>query len=156
MTVYSYTFGMCLVLKERHYQLPSSGIRRHHSNVLLVFFTLLFICENAALVNLSSDDWWFALKTKSDKIELGLFVTRYICTLLLFVLGILAPGITSTAEDDDDPLISENPESDVSINFDFMCGSQQLIHNIPFLNIHYQHFFRYRKMCRPLGMHTRR
>ena len=32
-----------------------------------------------------------------DHIELGLFITRYVITILLFVLGIKAPGLPSNA-----------------------------------------------------------
>lgn len=99
-------------MKERHYQLPSTPTRAH-SMILLIFFTLLFVCENAALINLDSDSWWFALKDKTDKYELGFFVTRYVCTLLLFVLGISAPGIRRSDEDEA-PLFEElTQENDV-------------------------------------------
>lgn len=111
LTIYSYTFGVCLILKERHYQLPSNSNRRHHSYILLIFFTLLFIRENAALVNLDSDNWWFALKTQTDRIELSLFITRYLCTLFLFVLGISAPGLRVTSYDQS-PLFDQETEND--------------------------------------------
>lgn len=79
-----------------------------------MFFTLLFIRENAALINFESNSWWFSLKDKTDKIELGLFITRYACTLLLFVLGIFAPGIRSSVDDDGTPLVEEE-NADVRI-----------------------------------------
>ncbi|XP_005191059.1 ATP-binding cassette sub-family B member 6 [Musca domestica] len=89
----AYPLSMCLVVKERLYQLPSVPTRGH-GLVLLLFWTLAFINESLAFINLRNEDWWFNLKTNKDKIEMGLFVTRYICSLLIFVLGLKAPGIT--------------------------------------------------------------
>lgn len=113
-TILAYLFAICLIVKERHYQLPSVPTRGH-GIVLLIFFTLTFIAQNIALVNINSKDWWFNLKDKKDRIEMSLFVTRYICTLFIFVLGLKAPGITSIAAEDEHVLINEN-ENDVSLN----------------------------------------
>lgn len=105
-------FAICLVVKERHYQLPSVPARGH-SLVLLIFFTLEFISQNVSLVNINSKDWWFNLESKQDRIEMALFVTRYVCTLFMFVLGLKAPGITSVAAEDEDFLV-QNEANDVS------------------------------------------
>lgn len=113
-TILAYLFAICLIVKERHYQLPSVPTRGH-GIVLLIFFTLTFIAQNIALVNINSKDWWFNLKDKKDRIEMSLFVTRYICTLFIFVLGLKAPGITSIAAEDEHVLINGN-ENDVSLN----------------------------------------
>lgn len=48
------------------------------------------------------------MNTKRDKIELGLFIARYICTLLVFVLGLKAPGIQSIENEDEAVLIDSN------------------------------------------------
>ncbi|XP_043655583.1 ATP-binding cassette sub-family B member 6 [Drosophila teissieri] len=88
----SYPFSICLILKERYYQLPSMPTRGH-GLVLLLFWTLAFINESLAFMNLRHEDWWFNLKTNKDQIEMGLFVTRFLCSLLIFVLGLKAPGI---------------------------------------------------------------
>lgn len=109
--VFAYLFAICLVVKERHYQLPSVP-SRGHGIVLLLFFTLAFIAQNVALVNLNSTDWWFNLKTQKDRIEMSFFVTRYACTLFMFVLGLKAPGITSIANEDEELLVQN--ENDVS------------------------------------------
>lgn len=89
----AYPFSICLVIKERNYQLPSVPTRGH-GLVLLLFWTLAFINESLAFINLRHEDWWFDLKTNKDEIEMGLFVTRYLTSLLIFVLGLKAPGIT--------------------------------------------------------------
>lgn len=39
------------------------------------------------------EDWWFNLTCLKDKIEMTLFVLRYISCLLIFILGLKAPGI---------------------------------------------------------------
>lgn len=52
-------------------------------------------------MNLEKEDWWnHVFATIRDKIEMSLFVTRYVCSLLVFVLGLKAPGIASNLEDD--------------------------------------------------------
>lgn len=112
MTIFSYLFAICLVVKERHYQLPSVPTRGH-GIVLLLFFTLTFISQNIALVNINSKDWWFEMKDRKDRVEMSLFVTRYICTLFTFVLGLKAPGITSIASEDEQLLVEE--ENQVSL-----------------------------------------
>lgn len=112
-TILSYLFAICLIVKERHYQLPSVPTRGH-GIVLLIFFTLTFIAQNFALVNINSKDWWFEMESKSDRIEMSLFVTRYICTLFIFVLGLKAPGITSIAGEDEELLVDN--ENNVSID----------------------------------------
>lgn len=52
-------------------------------------------------MNLKKEQWWIhVLATTRDKVEMSLFVTRYVSTLLIFVLGLKAPGIASYREDD--------------------------------------------------------
>lgn len=88
----SYPFSICLIIKERNYQLPSLPTRGH-GLVLLLFWTLAFINESLAFINLRRKDWWFNLKTNKDEIEMGLFVTRYLTSLLIFVLGLKGPAL---------------------------------------------------------------
>lgn len=99
-------FAICLIAKERHNQLPSVPTRGH-GIVLLLFFTLNFIAQNVALVNINSKDWWFNMTDRKDRIEMAFFVTRYVCTLFIFVLGLRAPGITSIASEDEQLLVEE-------------------------------------------------
>ncbi|KAH8307650.1 hypothetical protein KR044_007307, partial [Drosophila immigrans] len=91
---FSYPFCICLIVKERHYQLPSLPTRGH-GLILLLFWTLALINEALAIVNMGNEDWWFHLKNNKDEIEMGMFVTRSLCALLIFVLGLKAPGIMS-------------------------------------------------------------
>jgi ATP-binding cassette, subfamily B (MDR/TAP), member 6 len=108
-------FALCLISKERHYQLPSTP-SRGHGVILLLFFTLNFISQNVALINLNAEDWWFQMKTKRDNIEMGLFITRYIGTMLCFVLGLKAPGIQSIENEDETVLIDNESQNNVSFN----------------------------------------
>ncbi|KAG5682449.1 hypothetical protein PVAND_011801 [Polypedilum vanderplanki] len=110
LSIFGYMFAICLILKERHYQLPATP-SRGHGLTLLFFFTLVFICQNLALVNLNGDNWWFAMKSRTDKIEMGLFITRYICTLFVFVLGLKAPGIQSIATEEESSLVTEENDN---------------------------------------------
>lgn len=77
--------------------MPAGG----HGLVLLVFWTMVFINENISIMNLKKEEWWIhVLATTRDKVEMSLFVTRYFSTLLIFVLGLKAPGIANYHEDD--------------------------------------------------------
>lgn len=40
-----------------------------------------------------------------DRIEMSLFVIRYICGLLIFVIGLKAPGLATPRHDDDEELL---------------------------------------------------
>jgi ATP-binding cassette subfamily B (MDR/TAP) protein 6/ABC transporter ATM len=128
LTIISYLFAICLIFKERHNQLPSVPTRGH-GIVLLIFFTLTFIAQNLALVNINSKDWWFEMETRKDRIEMALFVTRYICTLFIFVLGLKAPGITSVASEDEEVLVdNENNvsfDSNLPRNSTYLCFSSR-------------------------------
>ncbi|XP_034235611.1 ATP-binding cassette sub-family B member 6, mitochondrial isoform X2 [Thrips palmi] len=92
LSLVQYPLSIALLVVERHYLLPSVP-SRGHGLVLLLFWTLLFIFENLSFVNLRKDDWWFHLTTVTDKIEMALFVLRYVSCLGIFVLGLRAPGI---------------------------------------------------------------
>lgn len=61
MVCFSYPFCICLIRKERYYQLPSLPTRGH-GLILLLFWTLTLINEALAIVNLGHEDWWFHLK----------------------------------------------------------------------------------------------
>lgn len=100
LTCLSFAFSTWLVLKERYYLLPSWPARGH-GLALLTFWTLIFINENLSLMNLKKEDWWSHVSaTLRDKVEMSLFVTRYACSLLLFVLGLKAPGIQRNRDDE--------------------------------------------------------
>lgn len=108
LTCISFLFSIWLVVKERHYLLPSlpaSG----HGLVLLVFWTLAFTNENVSIMNLNKEHWWNNVNASlRDKVELSLFIARYICSLLIFVLGIKAPGIVHNVDDEYIHLDQEN------------------------------------------------
>ncbi|KAG7163686.1 ATP-binding cassette sub-family B member 6-like 2 [Homarus americanus] len=83
-----------IVFLERNYLLPTVPTRGH-GVVLLVFWTLVFVSENLAFLNLRNEDWWFDLSTITDKLEFVLFILRYVCGCFLFILGLKAPGIST-------------------------------------------------------------
>uniref|UniRef100_A0A6M2DCA8 ATP-binding cassette sub-family B member 6 n=1 Tax=Xenopsylla cheopis TaxID=163159 RepID=A0A6M2DCA8_XENCH len=91
-TVMMFPFSVILIQSERHYLLPSVP-SQGHGLVLLIFWTMVFISENLVLINIRNADWWFNLKTRSDQIEMLLFILRYISCLIVFTLGLCAPGI---------------------------------------------------------------
>lgn len=67
--------------------------RSSHSLGLLLFWSLSFITENLSFISWNNDHWWFHSKTSMQKAELGLFIARYVCISLLFLLGIYGPGL---------------------------------------------------------------
>ncbi|XP_033646559.1 ATP-binding cassette sub-family B member 6, mitochondrial-like isoform X2 [Asterias rubens] len=75
----------------------SRTIRRRrrpgHGFILLLFWALAFVYENIAFVSWSSPHWWWGFDSDIKQAELGLWVVRYVCTLLLFAIGLRAPGL---------------------------------------------------------------
>ncbi|KAK4322985.1 hypothetical protein Pmani_006291 [Petrolisthes manimaculis] len=92
--VVCWPLSLRLIFLERHYLLPTVPTRGH-GIVLLVFWTLVLVGENLAFLNLRNEDWWFDLSTVTDKLEFSLFVLRYTCGVMLFILGLKAPGIST-------------------------------------------------------------
>ncbi|CAB3368075.1 Hypothetical predicted protein [Cloeon dipterum] len=85
-------YSLVLLVVERKYMLPSVPARGH-GVILLIYWTLLFVSENLTFVNIKEKGWWFKLKDLTDDIEMGLFIGRYIACLLIFILGLQAPGL---------------------------------------------------------------
>lgn len=98
MTVFGYLFSIFLTVKERYYRLPSVP-SRDHGLTLLFFWTLGFATQNLVFVNIKHSDWWFNLATTKDKVEMGLFIARYIISLLIFVIGLKAPALSGNNQD---------------------------------------------------------
>ncbi|XP_076759855.1 ABC transporter ATP-binding protein/permease Hmt-1 [Xylocopa sonorina] len=94
LTVIVYPYSIYILRVERHKLLPSVP-PRGHGVVLLGFWTLGFVAENLVFVNIGKLEWWFHLNTLTDQIEMALFVLRYVSNLIIFALGLKAPGITS-------------------------------------------------------------
>lgn len=81
-----------LLSLERKRMLPTIPTRGH-GLLLLVFWALAFLRENLAFVSWWSHSWWWYLKSDMDHAEFALWVIRYACTALLFLLGLKAPGL---------------------------------------------------------------
>nr|XP_012152493.1 PREDICTED: ATP-binding cassette sub-family B member 6, mitochondrial isoform X2 [Megachile rotundata] len=97
LTVIIYSYSVCILRVERHKLLPS--VPPHgHGLVLLGFWTLAFVSENLVFVNIGKLEWWFHLNTLTDQIEMALFVLRYVSNLMIFALGLKAPGITGNTD----------------------------------------------------------
>ncbi|KAI0233623.1 ATP-binding cassette sub-family B member 6, mitochondrial [Lamellibrachia satsuma] len=95
-----------IISLERRRMLPSIPTRGH-GLVLLLFVTIAFATENIAFLSWYSSFWWWTNRTYSNKIRLGLWVFRYVSTLLLFALGFLAPGLPLQT-----PLINANSDQE--------------------------------------------
>lgn len=66
---------------------------RGHSTVLLLIWTMAFAAENLAFMSWYSPHWWWSLETNKQQVEFVLWLIRYGCTGLLFVIGLKAPGL---------------------------------------------------------------
>ncbi|CAH1788119.1 unnamed protein product [Owenia fusiformis] len=97
-TFYSlmWLYSIPVILVERRRQLPSVPATSH-GVVLLFFWSFAFMNENIAYVSWFSPSWFWSLKSSDDQIEFGLWVTRYLFTFLLFLLGLKAPGVPRPA-----------------------------------------------------------
>ncbi|XP_072744876.1 ATP-binding cassette sub-family B member 6 [Anoplolepis gracilipes] len=99
LTVIVYPYSIYILKVERHKLLPS--VPPHgHGLVLLGFWTLAFVAENLVFVNIGKLEWWFHLNSLTDQIEMALFVLRYVSNLLIFALGLRAPGIAGNFDSD--------------------------------------------------------
>lgn len=74
-----------LFLNERFYVVPSNS-KRGHNIVLITFWTLIVINETISILTLNKGKW-------------VLFAPRYVCSVLVLALGLLAPGIASNHND---------------------------------------------------------
>ncbi|XP_051175300.1 ATP-binding cassette sub-family B member 6 [Leptopilina boulardi] len=92
LTIIVYPYSVYVLRVERHKLLPSVP-PRGHGLVLLGFWTLTFCFENLVFINIGKNEWWFHLNTLTDQIEMSLFVLRYVSSLLIFAIGLRAPGI---------------------------------------------------------------
>uniref|UniRef100_A0A2M4A9K2 ATP-binding cassette sub-family B member 6 n=1 Tax=Anopheles triannulatus TaxID=58253 RepID=A0A2M4A9K2_9DIPT len=113
VALFAYPFSIVLLVQERHYQLPTSRTAGH-GVVLLLFWTMLFITQNIAFINLNYGDGWFRLETLRDRVEFGLFVVRYLVTMMLFVIGLKAPAITSTLRNEEYQNLQTRPNENQS------------------------------------------
>ncbi|KAE8581402.1 hypothetical protein XENTR_v10024777 [Xenopus tropicalis] len=92
LSVVAWGFSLWLLHLERTRALVREK-SRGHGVVLLLFWALAFAAENLAFISWQSPNWWWLSRdTVPQKVQFGLWITRYVCTLFLFVLGIRAPG----------------------------------------------------------------
>ncbi|CAG9102471.1 unnamed protein product [Plutella xylostella] len=92
MNMIAFPLSAYLAILERRFLLPSVP-PRGHGFVLLVFWALVFVAENLSFLNLNKEGWWWHLKDLQDRLEMALFVGRYVSCMAIFVLGLRAPGI---------------------------------------------------------------
>lgn len=71
-----------------------------HSLILFLFWTLAFVNENLAFISWNNDHWWFLRENNNQTAEFGLFVVRYVCTALIFLFGMFAPGLYKPAAEE--------------------------------------------------------
>uniref|UniRef100_A0A3Q2PYW5 ATP-binding cassette sub-family B member 6 n=1 Tax=Fundulus heteroclitus TaxID=8078 RepID=A0A3Q2PYW5_FUNHE len=87
---WAWALGLLRVERRR---VPLMDRTRGHSTALLVFWALAFSAENLAFVSWYSPHWWWSRETTQKEVEFALWVVRYVCTGLLFFVGLKAPGL---------------------------------------------------------------
>jgi ATP-binding cassette subfamily B (MDR/TAP) protein 6 len=101
-----------VLVVERCYQLPTPP-SHGHGLVPILTWTGAFIAENLAFLSMDNEAWWYHLTTAENKVEFTFWFLRYVFTVMVFILGIKAPGIRRFNAQ---PLINEdfpeNPNSD--------------------------------------------
>eukprot|EP00090_Calanus_glacialis_P022325 TRINITY_DN34462_c0_g1_i1.p1 TRINITY_DN34462_c0_g1~~TRINITY_DN34462_c0_g1_i1.p1 ORF type:complete len:830 (-),score=268.04 TRINITY_DN34462_c0_g1_i1:176-2665(-) len=107
-----WTISTILTSLERYRQLPISA-RHGHGPVLLIFWTLAFMQVNFRFIVLTKEAWYDNLMDVAHKVDLGLFVSNYLLTCGVFVLGLRAPGLTPTHQYSN--FRQENQEQEVEV-----------------------------------------
>ncbi|XP_038044684.1 ATP-binding cassette sub-family B member 6, mitochondrial-like isoform X1 [Patiria miniata] len=87
-----YLISIVILTMERSRTMMSRR-RQGHGFVLLLFWTLAFVNENLAFISWLSPHWWWGFDSEVQQAELSLWIVRYFCTLLLFAVGLRAPGL---------------------------------------------------------------
>ncbi|XP_012278469.1 ATP-binding cassette sub-family B member 6, mitochondrial [Orussus abietinus] len=95
----AYPYSVHILRVERHKQLPSVPTRGH-GLVLLGFWTLAFVSDNLVFINIKKFEWWFQLDSTTDRVEMALFVLRYVSGLMIFALGLRAPGVIGSSDNE--------------------------------------------------------
>ncbi|XP_047533093.1 ATP-binding cassette sub-family B member 6 [Vanessa atalanta] len=122
-----------LAVIERRYLLPSVP-PRGHGFVLLVFWAMIFVSENLSFLNINKEGWWWHLKDLQDRLEMSLFVGRYVSCMIMFILGMKAPGIMHQfeyLESDDGNRRNIPPRDDNRSTFRNVFGKLRTL--LPFL-----------------------
>ncbi|KAM9305250.1 ATP-binding cassette sub-family B member 6 [Gastrophryne carolinensis] len=92
LTAGAWAFSIWLLQLERTRALERER-SRGHGVVLLLLWALAFAAENLAFISWQSPHWWWtSMDNTTQKVRFALWTLRYVCTLFLFMLGILAPG----------------------------------------------------------------
>ena len=93
--VLCWTVSSVLTSLERYRQLPISA-RHGHGPVLLVFWTLAFMQVNFRLIVVTKEAWYNNITDSVRTTDLAFYVSTYLLTCAVFVLGLRAPGLTPT------------------------------------------------------------
>ncbi|XP_014367210.2 ATP-binding cassette sub-family B member 6 isoform X1 [Papilio machaon] len=133
VTLVVFPLSAYLAVLERSYLLPSLPPRAH-GFVLLIFWAMIFVSENLSFLNLNKKGWWWHLRDLQDRLEMSLFVGRYVSCMMMFILGMKAPGIQHPFEYlDNDNGIQRNipPRDDNRSTFRNVFGKLRTL--LPFL-----------------------
>ncbi len=88
----TYILSGFIIYMERSWTFLSRHARGH-GTVILLFWSAAFLHENLAFISWESPHWWWKLDNETHKVEFGLWVSRYVLTFFLFMVGLRAPGL---------------------------------------------------------------
>ena len=94
---------------------------------------MLVVIMSSSLDDKVTDEWYRLKRvlltcfSYSNKVRLGLWVFRYVSTLLLFGLGFLAPGIPLQT-----PLVNANSDQEVGLTSVFSEGHRFVVCILPY------------------------
>ncbi|XP_064926817.1 ATP-binding cassette sub-family B member 6 isoform X2 [Columba livia] len=92
--LWALSWGCAITLLQlEHTRVLAHDRTRGHGTVLLLFWALAFAAENLTLACWRSPLWWWGLEDTNQKVQFGFWLLRYICTFMLFILGMKAPGL---------------------------------------------------------------
>jgi len=105
----TWPMALSVLVVERSYQLPTPP-SHGHGFVLLMTWTGRFIAENLAFLSMDTEPWWYHLVSPEDKLAFAFWLMRYVFTVVVFILGIKAPGIRQEYNSRTPILDEETPE----------------------------------------------
>ncbi|XP_043219990.1 ATP-binding cassette sub-family B member 6-like [Amphibalanus amphitrite] len=97
LTALSWFGSLRLIWLERNNLLPAVPVRGH-GIPLLLYWAAALLGQAVELINFRSPHWWFRLDSNIDWVEVSLYGVRLAGGVLVFLIGLRAPGIASVAD----------------------------------------------------------
>lgn len=121
-----FIWGLALRNLQRERKMFYRAHIKHHSILFIIFWSLSLAVDILALVSWESSLWWFtSQKTQMKLLETFVFSIRFSSNLLLFVLGIAAPGLFKVPK----KVVIEGEEKDKKKSKKVLCSKINCPHH---------------------------